>query len=251
MVVMKKRNNVKFRNPKNQSRKRHIFKVIALILLGCFLFGVLLTALLNLFVIGKAEEYILSEEEAATMDADCIIVLGAMVYSDDTLSDILRDRVTTAVSLYQAGASDRILMSGDNSRVGYNEGFAMAKYAIAQGVDANNVFEDDAGFSTYETMYRARDVFQAKKVIIVTQDFHMSRAIYLARSLGLEAYGVVTPETEYKSDNYNTIRETAARVKAVITAIFKPEPTYLGEAIPINGTGNVADKMIDEEESNE
>ncbi len=243
MLIMKRRNKNSSKKALKNIRKKRRLSMIAVVLLICLLLGVLATALLNIFVIAKADDYIISAKEAAGIDADCIIVLGALVYSEDVLSDILQDRVDIAVSLYKSGASDRILMSGDNSRVGYNEGFAMAKSAIEQGVEAECLFEDDAGFSTYETMYRARDVFQAKKVIIVTQGFHISRAVYLARSLGLEAYGVTSDLHEYTSENYNNIRETGARVKAVFTAIFKPEPTYLGETIPISGKGNVADKI--------
>lgn len=213
--------------------------IIALV--GCFLFGVLSTVLLNLYVVKQAEDYILTADKAAQYDADCIIILGAMVYDQNTLSDILEDRVITGIDLFNKGAADRILMSGDNSSVEYNEGYAMAKYAIKAGIDPDCIFQDCAGFSTYESMYRARDVFQAKRVIIVTQEFHMSRAIYLARSLGLEAYGVTSDLRTYSSEKYNNLREAAARVKAVFTAVTKPEPTFLGDAIPINGKGNLED----------
>jgi vancomycin permeability regulator SanA len=166
---------------------------------------------LNAFVIEKANDYIITPDEAKNLNADCIIVLGAMVYQDGSLSDILKHRVMTGVELYNIGASDRLLMSGDNSRENYNESAAMKAYAVKLGVAGENVFQDYAGFSTYETMYRARDVFQAKKVIIVTQKFHISRAVYLARSLGLEAYGVVCDRGRYKNEKLNNLRETGAR----------------------------------------
>lgn len=215
--------------------------MIATILALLFLISVAAVCFLNIWVIEKADDYVISAEEAKELKADCIIVLGALVYSDGSLSDILQHRVMTGVELYNMGASERLLMSGDNSRANYNESAAMKAYAVQLGVPSEKVFQDYAGFSTYETMYRARDVFQAKKVIIVTQKFHISRAVYLARSLGLEAYGVTCDRGTYQSAVLNNLRETGARVKAVYSALFKPKPTYLGEAIPISGNGDDTD----------
>lgn len=198
-------------------------------------------AALNIYVLAKADDYILTKEEAKDFDADCIIVLGALVYGDGKLSDILEDRVITGVSLFKDRASDKILMSGDNSTKKYNESGSMKKYAVSMGVDENSIHTDSAGFSTYETMYRARDIFEVKKVIIVTQKFHLSRAVYLARSLGLEAYGVESDLHTYSSESYNNIREIAARIKAVYSAVIKPDPTFLGDAIPISSPGYLSD----------
>lgn len=215
--------------------------MIAIILALLILAGIAAVSFLNILVIEKANDYIITADEAKNINADCIIVLGAKVYQDGSLSDILRHRVMTGIELLNLGASDRLLMSGDNSRVNYNESSAMKAYAVNLGVDGEKIFQDYAGFSTYETMYRARDVFQAKKVIIVTQKFHISRAVYLARSLGLEAYGVICDRGKYSSEKINNLRETGARVKAVYSAIIKPKPTYLGDAIPISGNGNDTD----------
>lgn len=215
--------------------------MIAIILALLILAGIAAVSFLNILVIEKANNYIITVDEAKNMDADCIIVLGALVHQDGSLSDILQHRVMTGVELFNAGASDRLLMSGDNSRENYNESAAMKAYAVQLGVAGEKIFQDYAGFSTYETMYRARDVFQAKKVIIVTQKFHISRAVYLARSLGLEAYGVTCDRGRYRHEKLNNLRETGARVKAVYSAVVKPKPTYLGDVIPISGNGNDTD----------
>ncbi len=103
---------------------------------------------------------------------------------------------------------------------------------------SSRVFMDHAGFSTYESIYRARDVFKAEKVIIVTQKYHLYRALYIADRLGLEAFGVACDTREYAGQSYRDIREYAARVKDFLVCIVKPEPTYLGEAIPVSGDGD-------------
>ena len=98
---------------------------------------------------------------------------------------------------------------------------------------------DHAGFSTYESMYRAKEVFEADKIVIVSQKYHLYRAIYIARSLGLEAYGVPSDVREYRGQKYRDFREAIARVKDFFNVIIKPEPTYLGEAIPVSGNGDL------------
>ena len=130
-------------------------------------------------------------------------------------------------------------MSGDHGRADYDEVDAMKAYAVDAGVPSADVFMDHAGFSTYETIYRARDVFCARKVIIVTQEYHLYRALYIARQLGLEAYGVDADYRTYVGQLARDVREILARAKDVGTCILLPEPTYLGEAIPIWGSGEL------------
>jgi vancomycin permeability regulator SanA len=98
---------------------------------------------------------------------------------------------------------------------------------------------DHAGFSTYESLYRARDIFKVKKVIIVTQKYHLSRALYVAQNLGLEAYGVASDPRQYAGQNYREIREVLARIKDFFYVLAKPKPTFLGEAIPVSGNGDL------------
>lgn len=182
----------------------------------------------------------LTVEEVTKMeDVDCIIVLGCRVYDNGSLSPLLRDRVLRALELYEKGAAPKLLMSGDHSRPDYDEVGAMKKYAVQNGVPSEDVFLDHAGFSTYETVYRAKEIFQAQKVIIVTQEYHLCRALYIAEKLGLEAYGVPADLNRYAGQLGRDAREILARCKDFVMCLFKPAPTYLGEAIPVDGNGDL------------
>lgn len=193
---------------------------------------------INLWVCGSVKDHILTEEQAAQLqDVDCIIVLGCQVHSDGTPSHMLEDRLRRGVALYELGAAPKILMSGDHGNVNYDEVDAMKRYAVDAGVPTEDVFMDHAGFSTYETMVRAKEIFQAKKVLIVTQTYHLYRAMYIAEQFGMETYGVAAEYREYSGQFNRDIREVLARVKDFGLCIFKPDPTYLGEAIPISGNG--------------
>ena len=185
-----------------------------------------------------ARPYLITPEKAAELDADCILVLGAGVWDGGTPSPMLRDRLTVGIAAYEVGAAAKLLMSGDHGQKDYDEVNVMKAYAVEAGVPSQDVFMDHAGFSTYESMYRAREVFQVKKVLIVTQGFHLPRAVYVARSLGLDAYGVASDLRCYKAADYYELREVFARCKDVLMAFFQPLPTYLGEAIPVWGNGN-------------
>ncbi|MEL4106325.1 ElyC/SanA/YdcF family protein [Oscillospiraceae bacterium WX1] len=196
---------------------------------------------LNRIVLGGGDKIISESEAAGLQDVDCILILGCGVYNNRYPSEMLEDRLTEGVRLYKLGASDRILMSGDNSAVNYNEVKVMKDFAVAAGVPSAHVFQDHAGFSTYESMYRARDVFAAKKIIIVTQRYHMYRALYIAAQLGLDAYGVVSEPKPYAGQWLRDCREILARAKDFFTCIFKPEPTFLGEVIPVSGNGDTTD----------
>lgn len=201
----------------------------------------------NNHIVKSTESYILSAEDAAELEnVDCILVLGAGVRGT-TLSDMLADRVNTGIELYEMGAAPKILMSGDHGRDDYDEVNAMKDYAKKNSVPSEDIFMDHAGFSTYESMYRARDVFCAKKIIIITQEYHLYRAIYIARYLGIEAYGVDGQVRDYTVDTniYNTLREFIARNKDFIYVRLDPGPTYLGEVIPISGNGDLTnDKEV-------
>lgn len=225
---------------KEKTRKKHrLLRITALVMLCAVVFGALTVALINGVVVGVAGKYILTAEAAAQLDdVDCILVLGCAVW-DSGPSDMLQDRLRRSVELYELGAADKLLMSGDHGRVNYDEVDAMKHYAVEEGIASEDVFMDHAGFSTYESMYRAGDVFQAKKVIIVTQEYHLYRAVYIARQLGLEAYGVASDYRSYSGQTARDVREVLARVKDFGTCIFRPEPTYRGPAIPIWGDGNL------------
>lgn len=189
--------------------------------------------------ISVSDRILTQEEAAALVDVDGIVVLGCLVHSDGDPSDMLEDRLRQGVALYELGAAPKLLMSGDHGTVGYDEVDAMKRYAVDAGVPSEDVFMDHAGFSTYETVYRAKEVFGAKKVVIVTQGYHLYRALYVAKSLGLEAYGVAADYRTYFGQEARDLREILARVKDFGMCIFKPEPTYLGETIPIWGSGEL------------
>lgn len=172
-------------------------------------------------------------------DVDCIIVLGCQVRDDGSLSDMLRDRLHRGLELYQIGAAPKLLMSGDHGRTHYNEVGAMKRYAVENDVPSEDVFMDHAGFSTYETIYRAKEIFQAKKVVIVTQEYHLYRAVYIAQQLGLDAYGVSADYRVYSGQSARDFREVLARCKDFAMCLFRPEPTYLGDAIPVSGSGDL------------
>lgn len=193
--------------------------------------------ILNVWVLLRAKPFLLTPEEAAQKQADCVLVLGAKVMDSGKPSPMLADRLQYGVELYQAGAAPKLLVSGDHGQEQYNEVASMKNYAIDYGIADEDILMDHAGFSTYESMYRARDIFQVKRVIIVTQGYHLSRAVYIARSLGLEAYGVASDPRSYGKTLYNNSREFLARCKDTLQCVFQPEPTYLGEVIPVNGDG--------------
>ena len=163
------------------------------------------------------------------------IVLGASVHSDGQLSTVLRDRVETAYQLYATGKVKRLLLSGDNGSKNYNEPSAMKRYLIKKGVPAEHIFLDYAGFDTYDSVYRAQAIFQVRSAIIVTQDFHLPRALYIAQRLGLNYYGLTSDLHRYGHENSNKNRELLANVKAYIELAYHKEPTYLGPQVPIYG----------------
>lgn len=217
-------------------------KVFGKVIVTLFFLGLAMIAVvfgINAYVVKSVEDRIITEQAAAEiLDVDCILVLGAGV-RNGAPSAMLRDRIDAGVSLYMAGASPKILMSGDHGRKDYDEVNVMKDEAIAAGVPSADVFMDHAGFSTYESMYRAKEIFGADKIIIVTQQYHLYRSIYIAEQLGIEAYGVSADPRRYRGAVYRELREVLARNKDVVKCIFKPEPTYLGEAIPVNGDGNL------------
>lgn len=194
---------------------------------------------INAYVKNSVSDMIVTSEDAKDFGADCIVILGCKVKEDGQPSDMLRDRLQRGIELYRLGAAPKIIMSGDHGRKNYNEVGTMKQYAVEAGVPSSDVFMDHAGFSTYETVYRAKEIFGAKKVIIVTQKYHLYRALYIAKSLGLEAVGVDSDLETYRGQLKRDVREVLARCKDFATSIIKPKPTYLGEAVPVSGDGDI------------
>lgn len=180
-----------------------------------------------------------SDNGALLPKTDAILILGCGVWADGTPSPMLRDRLDQGIALYQAGVSDRILMSGDHGRADYDEVNAMRRYAMAAGVPSEAIFMDHAGFSTYDSVYRAKEIFGAEKLVIVSQTYHLYRAVWLAEGLGVEAYGVSASLRDYRKQEQYGFRELLARVKAVGERLGKPEPKLLGEPISLSGSGDV------------
>ncbi|NLJ97434.1 MAG: DUF218 domain-containing protein [Clostridiales bacterium] len=224
------------------STKKRIFRMfIIIVLLGVL--GVISVFSINGYIKASAKNRILTLDQASKLDGvDCILILGAGVWGDRP-THMLEDRLKFGITLYEMNASGRLLMSGDHGRKNYDEVNVMKNYAINEGVPSSDIFMDHAGFSTYESLYRARDIFEAKKVIIITQEYHLYRALYVADKLGLDAYGVASNPREYVGQSSRELREILARVKDFLYVIIKPEPTYLGESIPVSGNGDITNDI--------
>ena len=220
--------------------KKRIWKRLFIVLLCLALIGGITVLCINGHVKKSTLGQILSPGEAAALtDVDCILVLGCYVHDSGRPSDMLADRLRRGIELYQSGAAPKLLMSGDHGQKDYNEVKAMKLKAMEAGIPSEDVFMDHAGFSTYESIYRARDVFAADKIIIVTQEYHLYRALYIANALGVEAYGVAADYHTYVGQANREVREILARNKDFATSILKPNPTYLGEVISVSGDGNL------------
>ena len=214
-------------------RKVLIIIIILIILITAVVIGI------NVYVKTSTKKQILREEECSDLaEIDCIIILGAAAWGDKP-SPMLEDRILQGIQLYQNGVSKKIIMSGDHGKDNYDEVNIMKQFAIEKGIPSEDIFMDHAGFSTYDSIYRAKEVFGAKKIIIVTQKYHLYRALYIANSLGLEAYGVGSDPREYVGKTNREVREILARDKDFVKCLFRPEPTFLGEPIPITGNGDV------------
>lgn len=233
-------------NTQQEKRKLHVKALVLLlmILMAIAVFGV------SMYVALSASKDIAGTDagsgiektcidECKTVDPQCILVLGCAVWENNQPSPMLKDRLDTAIALYKAGAAPKLLLSGDNSREDYSEPDCMFQYTRAQGVPPEDIFLDYAGFSTYDSVYRAQAIFRAERLIVVTQKYHLFRALNTCDKLGMEAKGVASNQRRYVGRYKREAREVLARDKDFVKAIIKPEPTFLGEEIPIDGDGTV------------
>ena len=219
---------------------KKIIKYVGIIVI----ISVLIILVINLYVKLSTKQQIITNDDYTNLkNIDCIIVLGAGVWGDEP-SPMLEDRLLQGIDLYKNNISNKIIMSGDHGTEEYDEVNVMKKFAIEKGVPSENIFMDHAGFSSYESIYRAKEIFGAKKVVIVTQEYHLYRALYIANQLGLDAYGVGADPREYVGATYRELREILARNKDFVKCIFKPEPTYLGDTIPVSGSGDITNDNI-------
>ena len=228
--------------------KRFFLKVLLLVIVLAII-GVLVVVSLSSQVKNKTEDdiaYVVTGEvkinpvslhQLNEFDADCILVLGAGLKDAETPSDMLKDRLDVGIELYRQGVAPKILLSGDNGQVEHNEIHVMLNYAKNAGVPEEDIFCDHAGFSTYDSMHRAGSIFEAERVVVVTQQYHEYRALYIGKKLGLEVLGVASDQRSYFGTAYREARETLARFKDFFKALIKADPVLGGEAIPISGSG--------------
>ena len=214
---------------------KKMFKILIVIAI----ISIILVLSINFYVVGIAKNKMIKDNDYSLLkDVDCILILGAGIWGDKP-SPMLQDRLDEGVKLYKEGIASKIIMSGDHGREEYDEVNIMKEYAIEQGVPSEDIFMDHAGFSTYESIYRAKEIFDADNIVIVTQEYHLYRALYIADKLNINAYGVNSDPRKYSGQTFRELREILARNKDFINCIIKPEPTYLGESIPVSGDGDI------------
>jgi len=212
--------------PKRRRRAALIF------LFSFFLLGAAIAAV-NFYVFWAGKKYVVVPEQLR--GAQAAIVLGAYVFPDGRLCDMLKDRMDTAVELYREGRVQKLLLTGDHGRRRYDEVNHMRRYAESRGVPAEDIFLDHAGFNTYDSMYRAKSIFLVDSAVVVTQDFHLPRALFIARSLGLNAVGVAADKYRYVGVEQYYLREIPARAKDFCCVAAGVEPRFLGKTVPITG----------------
>ena len=214
--------------------------------------GILLVLILNLLIVGTTYSDIAYRcvgssdldskaiDELIAKDPQCAIILGCGVYADGTPTPMLRDRLDTGIALYRAGVVPKLLLSGDHGQVEYNEIGCMYNYCLQAGVADEDIFLDHAGFSTYDSMYRAKSIFRVERMIVVTQTYHEFRALYIGREMGIDVTGVSSDQERHLGSAAREAREILARDKDYFKALMKAPPTYGGEEIPITGSAEAS-----------
>jgi SanA protein len=211
-----------------------MMKRLLFFMVFCFGFLIIFIFVTNIVFYVGTRVYIYNDAAKAP-DAEVALIPGAAVLKDGALSPIFIDRVDMAIKLYEAKKVSKILVSGDNSTVIHNEVNPVRLYLISKGIPDQDIFLDHAGFDTYSTMYRAKSIFGVSSVLITTQSFHLPRAVFIARELGIKTYGVNADVGHILFRNY--VREMLADEKAVLDLMFNRKPKYLGDKIPITGDG--------------
>ena len=192
-----------------------LIKLASIILAVCLLvaFGVLI---INAAMIDATDDMIFEVSELGGESVDCVVILGAGLKADGTPNHMLEDRLKVGIEVAKAVGAKYILMSGDDSGIYYNEPAAMKKYAMEQGVPESQILLDGQGFSTYESITRLSDVYGFDSVVIITQEYHLYRAMYMIKRMGAEADGFGTDYREYFLQIKRDIREYFARCKDFI-----------------------------------
>lgn len=212
-------------------------------LLAILLFCVGLAVLVpNVLELAEAKDKILTVDQLRDSGEtfDAIMVLGASVNPDGTPSAVLKDRLDVAIELYDSGVSENIIMSGDDqSDIDYDEVTAMKRYVVERGVPSEDVFCDHAGICTYDSMYRAQYVFNVKSMVVVTQQYHLPRALYDANALGVVSVGVSSDLHEYDDQERFDTREVLARVSDFAKIHTNADAQYLSEPVSLDQSGDV------------
>jgi len=215
-----------------KKRKKNFFNKIFIFCSLVLLFSLIAIFFLNWYIEHQTAHYIYTHLSQLP-SSQTVLILGASVYRNKTMSEVLKDRVDTAIAVYQSGKAQKILVSGDNREKNYNETATINRYLLEKGINPNDIFLDYAGFDTYDSLYRARDIFQVKSLIISTQAFHLPRALFIAHHLGIKAYGITADRKTYANIEFSIGREVLARLKACFDVFFHSLPAYLGEPMPI------------------
>lgn len=215
------------------------YKAVIFVVLGIVILIGIAAVSLSVYMVKATEKNIFTADTFKNDEkADCILILGAGV-KDDKPKPMLRDRLLTGIELYKSGAAEKIIMSGDHGRADYDEVNVMRAFALEQGVRAEDIFLDHAGFSTYDSVYRAKNIFGAENIIIVSQKYHLYRALYISEKLDVKAAGVSANLNTYGGQLKRDIREIIARDKDFFKCIVKPEAEIMGDKIPLDGDGSI------------
>lgn len=219
-------------------KKRNINRMIKIMIIGIIILMIAIFSL-NIYVVNSTKNEIVKEENVSNIEGvDCILILGAGIWGDKP-SPMLEDRLKEGITLYKKGTTKKIIMSGDHSREDYDEVKIMKEYAESEGVPSEDIFMDHAGFSSYDSVYRAKEIFGVQNMIIVTQKYHLYRSLYIAKKLGIEAYGIESNLRIYPGQVFREIREILARDKDYFKCIIKPEASIMGEKISLDGSGDI------------
>lgn len=221
-----------------KKRMMYLLAFLIMIPIAFYLFA-------NCYVFYSGQKDLLTLDKANALETpvDAILVLGAGVRADHSPTHMLEDRLLTALKLYEKEIADAIIVSGDHGQVDYDEVNVMKDYLIAHGVPSERIFMDHAGFSTYDSLYRAKAIFGVESLVVVTQEYHAYRALMIGKSLGIDATAVSAPilatnAKGYAKQGWYSFRETVARTKDMIVCFFRPEPKFLGEKISLSESGD-------------
>ncbi len=215
-------------------------KVLYLILILLLIPNILLGSI-NIFVRKSSEKHIFHEQSINVLEDgnyDAILILGSGIRNNYP-TPILKERLDTGIYLYENDIAPKIIMSGDHGQEYYDEVNIMKEYAIEKGVPSEDIFMDHAGFSTYESMYRVQYIFGVQKLVVVSQKYHLYRAIYIGRNLGMDVVGANATKTIMGGHRARLTREVFAQGKDFLKVILRPEPTFLGEKISLDGSGDI------------